>query len=181
LAETEKYPHVTFFLNGGKETPEVGEDRYMAKSPNVATYDMQPEMSAGEVTDAFVGAIHDGYDLIVTNYANPDMVGHTGDLQAAIRACEAVDKGLARVLGVLRMVGGAMIVTADHGNCEMMINPETGGPHTAHTTNPVPVMLVGGPEGANLRDGRLSDLAPTLLDLMGLPKPPEMTGKSLIV
>ncbi|MFT5342272.1 MAG: 2,3-bisphosphoglycerate-independent phosphoglycerate mutase [Paracoccaceae bacterium] len=181
LAETEKYPHVTFFLNGGKETPEVGEDRYMAKSPNVATYDLQPEMSAGEVTDAFVGAIHDGYDLIVTNYANPDMVGHTGDLQAAIRACEAVDKGLARVLGVLRMVGGAMIVTADHGNCEMMINPETGGPHTAHTTNPVPVMLVGGPEGANLRDGRLSDLAPTLLDLMGLPKPPEMTGKSLIV
>lgn len=180
LAETEKYPHVTFFLNGGKETPELGEDRYMAKSPNVATYDLQPEMSAGEVTDAFVAAINNDYDLIVTNFANPDMVGHTGDLQAAITACEAVDQGLARVIAALKQVGGAMIVTADHGNCEMMIDPETGGAHTAHTTNPVPVALVGGPQGASLRDGRLSDLAPTLLDLMQLPKPPEMTGKSLI-
>ena len=180
LAETEKYPHVTFFLNGGKETPEVGEDRYMAKSPNVATYDLQPEMSAGEVTDAFVAAIDEKYDLIVTNYANPDMVGHTGDLQAAIKACEAVDQGLARVVAAVKQAGGAMIVTADHGNCEMMTDPKTGGPHTAHTTNPVPVMLLGGPEGASLRDGRLSDLAPTLLDLMGLPKPAEMTGKSLV-
>ncbi len=180
LAETEKYPHVTFFLNGGKETSETGEDRFMAPSPKVATYDQQPEMSAAEVTDKFVEAIEAGYDLIVTNYANPDMVGHTGDLQAAIKACEAVDQGLARVVAALEKVGGAMIVTADHGNCETMIDPETGGPHTAHTLNLVPVALVGGPEGATLRDGRLSDLAPTLLELMELPKPPEMTGQSLL-
>ncbi|NOD34404.1 MULTISPECIES: 2,3-bisphosphoglycerate-independent phosphoglycerate mutase [unclassified Ruegeria] len=180
LAETEKYPHVTFFLNGGKETPEQGEDRFMPKSPKVATYDLQPEMSAAEVTAKFVEAIEDGYDLIVTNYANPDMVGHTGDLKAAIKACEAVDQGLAQVVAALEKAGGAMIVTADHGNCEMMLDPETGGPHTAHTLNPVPVALVGGPEGAQLRQGRLSDLAPTLLELMGLPKPPEMTGESLL-
>jgi 2,3-bisphosphoglycerate-independent phosphoglycerate mutase len=180
LAETEKYPHVTFFLNGGKETPEVGEDRFMPKSPKVATYDLQPEMSSTEVTAKFVEAIEAGYDLIVTNYANPDMVGHTGDLQAAIKACEAVDEGLAQVVAALKKVGGAMIVTADHGNCEMMVDPETGGPHTAHTLNPVPVALVGGPEGTTLHDGRLSDLAPTLLQLMGLEQPPEMTGKSLL-
>ncbi|WP_170582711.1 2,3-bisphosphoglycerate-independent phosphoglycerate mutase [Ruegeria arenilitoris] len=180
LAETEKYPHVTFFLNGGKESPEPGEDRYMAPSPKVATYDLQPEMSAAEVTDNFVKAIEAGYDLIVTNYANPDMVGHTGDLQAAIKACEAVDQGLSRVVAALEKAGGAMIVTADHGNCETMIDPETGGPHTAHTLNPVPVALVGGPDGATLREGRLSDLAPTVLNLMGLPKPPEMTGQSLL-
>ncbi|MCZ4259244.1 2,3-bisphosphoglycerate-independent phosphoglycerate mutase [Limimaricola sp. G21655-S1] len=180
LAETEKYPHVTFFLNGGKEEPEEGEDRFMPKSPNVATYDMLPEMSADEVTEAFVAAIGKGYDLIVTNFANPDMVGHTGDLDAAIRACEAVDQGLAKVCAALEQAGGAMIVTADHGNCEMMIDPETGGPHTSHTLNPVPVALFGGPEGARLRDGRLADLAPTLLDLMGLDLPPEMTGRSLI-
>lgn len=180
LAETEKYPHVTFFLNGGIETPEKGEDRFMPKSPNVATYDMQPEMSSAEVTAQFVKAITAGYDLIVTNYANPDMVGHTGDLDAAIKACEAVDHGLGDVLAALNEVGGAMIVTADHGNCETMIDPETGGPHTAHTLNPVPVALVGGPEGAVLRDGRLADLAPTILDLMGLALPPEMTGRSLI-
>ena len=181
LAETEKYPHVTFFLNGGIEVPEKGEDRYMAPSPKVATYDMQPEMSAGEVTENFVKAIEAGYDLIVTNYANPDMVGHTGDLGAGIKACEAVDQGLGQVLAALQAAGGAMIVTADHGNCETMIDPETGGPHTAHTLNPVPVALVGGPEGATLRDGRLADLAPTVLDLMGLELPPEMTGRSLIV
>ncbi|WP_137702440.1 2,3-bisphosphoglycerate-independent phosphoglycerate mutase [Marimonas lutisalis] len=180
LAETEKYPHVTFFLNGGQEEPYPGEDRYMAPSPKVATYDLQPEMSAAEVTDHFVQAIEDGYDLIVTNYANPDMVGHTGDLQAAIKACEAVDRGLARVMAALERKGGAMIVTADHGNCEMMIDPETGGPHTAHTLNPVPVALFNGPAGARLRAGRLSDLAPTLLELMGLEKPPEMTGESLL-
>ncbi len=180
LAETEKYPHVTFFLNGGKEVPEPGEDRFMPKSPKVATYDLQPEMSSGEVTEKFVEAIEAGYDLIVTNYANPDMVGHTGDLQAAIKACEAVDQGLAKVVAALDKAGGAMIVTADHGNCEMMVDPVTGGPHTAHTLNPVPVALVGGPDGAKLRQGRLSDLAPTILDLMGLPKPPEMTGESLI-
>jgi len=180
LAETEKYPHVTFFLNGGKEAPEAGEDRYMAASPKVATYDLQPEMSAPEVTEHFVGAIREGYDLIVTNYANPDMVGHTGDLQAAMAACEAVDQGLGQVLAALKVAGGAMIVTADHGNCETMVDPETGGPHTAHTTNPVPVMMFGGPDGASLAHGRLADLAPTLLELMGLEQPPEMTGKSLI-
>ena len=180
LAETEKYPHVTFFLNGGKEDPEPGEERYMAASPKVATYDLQPEMSAPEVTDHFVGAIEDGYDLIVVNYANPDMVGHTGDLKAAMAACEAVDQGLGKVLEALEKAGGAMIVTADHGNCETMIDPETGGPHTAHTLNPVPVILVGGPKGASLTPGRLADLAPTLLHLMGLPQPPEMTGECLI-
>ena len=180
LAETEKYPHVTFFLNGGRELPEPGEDRFMPLSPKVATYDLQPEMSAPEVTDHFVSAIEHGYDLIVVNYANPDMVGHTGDLAAAIAACEAVDHGLGRALNALQKAGGAMIVTADHGNCEMMVDPVTGGPHTAHTTNPVPVVLVGAPAGTQLHSGRLADLAPTLLHLMGLPLPPEMTGESLI-
>lgn len=181
LAETEKYPHVTFFLNGGKEAPEPGEDRTMPKSPKVATYDLQPEMSAGEVTQKLVAAIEARYDLIVVNYANPDMVGHTGDIEAAKAACEAVDQGLSAALDALEKTGGAMIVTADHGNCEMMIDPETGGPHTAHTLNPVPVILCGGPEGGSLRDGRLADLAPSILALMGLPQPPEMTGQSLIV
>lgn len=180
LAETEKYPHVTFFLNGGVEVPAPHEDRFMPLSPKVATYDLQPEMSCPEVTDQFVAAIHKGYDLIVTNYANPDMVGHTGDLDAAIAACEAVDAGLGRVLDALEQTGGAMIITADHGNCEMMIDPDTGGPHTAHTLNPVPVALVGGPKDTQLQQGRLADLAPTLLALMGLETPPEMTGKNLI-
>jgi 2,3-bisphosphoglycerate-independent phosphoglycerate mutase len=180
LAETEKYPHVTFFLNGGREQPYPGEDRAMPPSPKVATYDLMPEMSADQVSDKFVEAIEKGYDLIVVNYANPDMVGHTGSLPAAMKACEAVDRGLARALAALTAKGGAMIVTADHGNCEVMVDPVTGGPHTAHTTNPVPVILVGGPKGASLRTGRLADLAPTLLQLMGLPQPPEMTGQSLI-
>ncbi|MFO6465246.1 2,3-bisphosphoglycerate-independent phosphoglycerate mutase [Jannaschia sp. KMU-145] len=180
LAETEKYPHVTFFLNGGKEAPESGEDRHMPKSPDVATYDLQPEMSAAAVTEAFVGAIGKGYDLIVVNYANPDMVGHTGDLAAAARACEAVDAGLGAVLDALEGTDGAMIVCADHGNCETMVDPDTGKPHTAHTLNPVPVILWGGPEGATLGDGRLGDLAPTLLELMGIEPPAEMTGRSLI-
>ena len=178
LAETEKYPHVTFFLNGGEEQPEAGEDRAMPKSPSVATYDLQPEMSSVEVTDRFIDAIDAGYDLIVVNYANPDMVGHTGDLDAAIVACEAVDTGLGRVLPVLEAAGAAMILTADHGNCETMIDPETGAPHTAHTTNLVPVALIGA--GGTLKDGRLADLAPTLLQLMGLEQPTEMTGTSLI-
>lgn len=181
LAETEKYPHVTFFLNGGKEAASLGEDRFMAPSPKVATYDLQPEMSSVEVTDHLIGAIEHGYDLIVVNYANPDMVGHTGDLGAAMVACAAVDEGLGRVVAALKVAGGAMIITADHGNCETMIDPETGGPHTAHTTNPVPVILVGGPKRAKLRDGRLADLAPTLLQLMELPQPAEMTGESLII
>jgi 2,3-bisphosphoglycerate-independent phosphoglycerate mutase len=180
LAETEKYPHVTFFLNGGVETPASGEDRHMPKSPAVATYDLAPEMSSAEVTESLVKAIGAGYDLIVVNYANPDMVGHTGDLDAAIAACASVDAGLARVLTALEEAGGAMLLTADHGNCETMIDPDTGGPHTAHTLNPVPVALIGGPAGATLRDGRLADLAPTLLGLMGLDTPPEMTGASLI-
>ena len=180
LAETEKYPHVTFFLNGGKEVPETGEDRFMPPSPKVATYDLQPEMSAMAVTDRFVDAINAGYDLIVTNYANPDMVGHTGDLDAAIKACEAVDQCLSRVVVALDDAGGAMILTADHGNCETMVDPKTGKPHTAHTTNLVPVAMIGGPERAALADGRLSDIAPTLLELMGLAQPPEMTGESLV-
>jgi 2,3-bisphosphoglycerate-independent phosphoglycerate mutase len=182
IAETEKYPHVTFFLNGGIEVPEVGEVRYMAPSPKVRTYDMQPEMSAAEVTEHLAAAIRSGeYGLIVCNYANPDMVGHTGDLGAAIRAVEAVDAGLGAVLAALEETGGAALVTADHGNCEVMVDPETGEPHTAHTLNPVPVILVGGPEGAQLRDGGcLADLAPSLLALMNLPQPSEMTGRSLI-
>ncbi|MBP7241196.1 2,3-bisphosphoglycerate-independent phosphoglycerate mutase [Amaricoccus sp.] len=182
LAETEKYPHVTFFLSGGVEAPAPGETRYMAPSPKVRTYDLAPEMSAAEVTDQLAAAIRSGrHDLIVVNFANPDMVGHTGDLGAAIRACEAVDGGLGVALAALDEVGGAMIVTADHGNAEVMVDPETGGPHTAHTLNPVPVILVGGPPGARLRaGGRLADLAPTLLELLGLPQPPEMSGRSLI-
>ncbi len=182
LAETEKYPHVTFFLNGGREVPFEGEARAMPKSPKVATYDLQPEMSEPEVADRLVEAIEAGYDLIVVNFANPDMVGHTGILAAAMAACEAVDEGLGRALAALHKAGGAMIVTADHGNCELMVDPVTGGPHTAHTTNPVPVILVGGPTGAVLRPGgRLADLAPTLLQLMGLPQPAEMTGRSLLL
>ena len=181
LAETEKYPHVTFFLNGGKEAPEPGEDRHMPSSPRVATYDLAPEMAAGEVTDRLVQAIGEGYDLLVVNYANPDMVGHTGSLPAAIRACEAVDRGLGRMVEALDRVGGAAVVIADHGNCEMMVDPATGGPHTAHTTNPVPVIVYRGPQSASLRQGgRLADVAPTVLDLMGLVPPPEMTGRSLI-
>jgi len=181
IAETEKYPHVTFFLNGGKEEPEQGEDRFMPASPKVATYDLQPEMSAEEVTDRLVAAIGNGYDLIVVNYANPDMVGHTGDLAAAMKAVEAVDHGLGRVVAALEKVGGAMVMTADHGNCETMVDPVTGEPHTAHTTNLVPVAVFGGPERAGLRSGRLADLAPTLLELMDIELPPEMTGESLLI
>ena len=183
LAETEKYPHVTFFLNGGIEDPDPGEDRYMARSPKVRTYDMQPEMSAPEVAAQLADAIRKRYDLIVVNFANPDMVGHTGDLNAAIAACEAVDQGLGLALAALEETGGAMLVTADHGNCEVMIDPETGGPHTAHTTNLVPLTLVQyGDEALDcvLADGRLGDLAPTLLHLMDAPQPSEMTGRSLL-
>lgn len=180
LAETEKYPHVTFFLNGGKESPEPGEDRFMPSSPKVATYDLQPEMAAPEVTERLIAAINDRYDLIVVNYANPDMVGHTGSLPAAVKAVEAVDKGLGQALAALAAQGGAAVIIADHGNCEVMVDPETGGPHTSHTTSPVPVIVVGAPQGATVQDGRLADVAPTVLDLMGLDLPPEMTGHSLI-
>lgn len=180
LAETEKYPHVTFFLNGGREAPEPGEDRAMPQSPAVATYDLQPEMAAAEVGAKLAEVIGQGYDLIVVNFANPDMVGHTGDLGAAIRAVEAVDAELGRACRALDAAGGVMLVTADHGNCETMIDPDTGGPHTAHTTNPVPVVLVGGEAGVWLASGRLADIAPTILALMELSTPPEMTGESLI-
>jgi 2,3-bisphosphoglycerate-independent phosphoglycerate mutase len=180
MAETEKYPHVTYFLNGGREEPYSGEERIMVPSPKVATYDLQPEMSAPELTEKAVAAIQSGkFDLIVLNFANPDMVGHTGVLQAAIKAVETVDAGLGRIVQVIERAGGALLATADHGNCEMMRDPVTGGPHTAHTTNPVPVMLAGLLD-AKLHDGRLADLAPTLLDLMGLDKPAEMTGRSLL-
>ena len=153
----------------------------MVPSPKVATYDLQPEMSAPELTEKAVEAIRSGrFDLIVLNFANPDMVGHTGSLPAAIRAVETVDTGLGRILAAMREAGGALLVTADHGNCELMRDPLTGGPHTAHTTNPVPVLLFGGPEGAQLADGRLADIAPTLLALLGLPQPTAMTGRSLL-
>jgi 2,3-bisphosphoglycerate-independent phosphoglycerate mutase len=180
IAESEKYPHVTYFLNGGEETPFPGEDRVIVTSPKVATYDLQPEMSAPEVGDRAVDAIRSGhYDLIILNFANPDMVGHTGDLQAAIKAVESVDLQLDRIADAIEAAGGALLVTADHGNCELMRDPATGGPHTAHTTNPVPVLLFNTDRTA-LRDGRLADLAPTLLDLLGLAQPANMTGASLI-
>jgi 2,3-bisphosphoglycerate-independent phosphoglycerate mutase len=181
MAETEKYPHVTYFLNGGREEPFAGEERILVPSPKVPTYDLKPEMSAPELTEEAVKAIRSGrFDLIVLNFANPDMVGHTGSLPAAIRAVETVDSCLARIVAAVREQGGSLLVTADHGNAEQMIDPATGGPHTAHTLNPVPVVLVGGPAGARLEDGRLADVAPTLLALMGIPKPKAMTGRSLL-
>jgi 2,3-bisphosphoglycerate-independent phosphoglycerate mutase len=181
MAETEKYPHVTYFLNGGEETPYPGEDRIMVPSPKVATYDLQPEMSAPELTDKAVAAIGSGsYDLIVLNFANADMVGHTGSLAAATKAVEAVDTGLGRIAEAIRAARGALFVTADHGNAELMRDPATGGPHTAHTTNPVPAMLLGAPAGAGLAEGRLADIAPTLLALLGVTQPAAMTGVSLL-
>jgi 2,3-bisphosphoglycerate-independent phosphoglycerate mutase len=180
MAETEKYPHVTYFFNGGEETPYPREDRVMVPSPKVATYDLQPEMSAPELTERTVEAIRSGrYDLVVLNFANPDMVGHTGVLSAAIKAVETVDSGLGRIAEAVAQAGGALLVTADHGNCELMVDPETGAPHTAHTTFPVPVMVIGS-EAKGLADGRLADIAPTLLALLGVPQPAEMTGTSLL-
>ena len=182
LAETEKYPHVTFFLNGGNEKPLTGEARNMPHSPKVATYDLKPEMSSEAVTEALVDAIESNYDLIVANYANPDMVGHTGNLAAAIEACEAVDKGIGRLLAALKKVDGTLFLTADHGNCEVMSDPFTGNPHTSHTLNPVPAILFNGPKNKSLsHGGRLSDIAPTILELMNLRPPPEMTGNSLLL
>ena len=181
-AETEKYPHVTFFFNGGREEPYEGEDRILVQSPKVATYDLQPAMSAAELADKVVAAIDTGkYDVVVMNFANCDMVGHTGMLDPAIAAVEAVDDGLGKIAEAIRNQGGLMFITADHGNCEMMTDPETGGPHTAHTLNQVPAILVYGPEGVRLKDGRLADVAPTLLELMDIKAPAEMTGKSLVV
>ncbi len=181
MAETEKYPHVTYFLNGGEEAVYPGEDRIMVPSPKVATYDLQPEMSAPELTEKAVEAIRSGrYDLIVLNFANPDMVGHTGSLPAAIKACETVDAGLARIAAAIEEAGGRLVVTADHGNAELMKDPTSGGPHTAHTTNPVPVLLHNAPAGTRLAEGRLADIAPTLLALLGLPQPAAMTGRSLL-
>lgn len=182
IAETEKYAHVTFFLNGGREAVFEGEDRILVPSPRVKTYDLQPEMAAPEVTDRLVAAIEAGtYDLIIVNYANGDMVGHTGDLAAAIKAVEAVDVSLARLEAAVLARGGAMLVTADHGNCEQMADHATGGSHTAHTVNPVPLLLVGAPAGVDaLTPGRLSDLAPTVLRLMGIEQPAAMTGTALV-
>jgi len=182
IAETEKYAHVTFFLNGGREVEFPGEDRILEPSPKVATYDLQPEMSAPRVTDRLVEAIASGiYDLVVVNYANTDMVGHTGIMEAAVVAVAAVDRCLGRLEAAVRAAGGALLITADHGNAENMRDSLTGQPHTAHTHNLVPVVLVaGGTAGMRLADGCLADIAPTILELMGLPKPAEMTGRSLI-
>ncbi|MBL0030418.1 MAG: 2,3-bisphosphoglycerate-independent phosphoglycerate mutase [Rhodanobacteraceae bacterium] len=180
IAETEKYAHVTFFLNGGREDAFPGEERVLVASPKVATYDLQPEMSCPELTAKLTAAIRSrAFDLIVCNIANPDMVGHTGIFAAAVKAAEAVDLALGEIRAAIDAVGGAMIVTADHGNLEMMRDPDTGEPHTQHTVGPVPVVLVG--RAAQLRHGALCDLAPTLLQLLDLPQPAEMSGRSLIV
>ena len=180
IAETEKYAHVTFFFNGGEEKQYPGEDRILVPSPKVETYDMQPEMSAEEVTQKVVEAIKSKkYNAIILNYANPDMVGHTGSLDAAIKAVEKIDECVQRVVEAVNEVEGTLIITADHGNAEQMIDYKTGEPHTAHTTNPVPLILVG-KDGVKLKEGKLADLAPTMLEIMGLEKPEEMTGESLI-
>ena len=182
-AETEKYAHVTFFFNGGVEEPNKGEDRILVKSPKVATYDLQPEMSAPEVSKNLNEAILGGkYDVIIINFANPDMVGHTGVIPAAIKAVETVDKCVGTAVEAVKKVDGVLFICADHGNAEQMINYETGAPHTAHTTNPVPFILYNYDECKALREGGcLADIAPTLLEILGLPQPAEMTGKSLII
>jgi len=182
IAETEKYAHVTFFFNGGEETMFPGEERILVPSPKVATYDLKPEMSAYELTDKLVSAIDaDTFDLVVVNFANGDMVGHSGILEAAEQAVLAVDKCLGRLRAAVEKKGGVLIITADHGNAEQMVDPVTGQPHTAHTTNRVPFVLVNGPAGVRkLADGELCDVAPTILELMHLPQPKEMTGHSLL-
>ncbi len=181
VAETEKYAHVTYFFNGGVEKPYPGEERVLVPSPKVPTYDLMPEMSAAGVTDAVVHAIEKGdFDAIIMNFANADMVGHSGKLEAAIKACETVDECLGRIYQALRPRGGAWIITADHGNAETMIDPVTGGPHTYHTTNPVPFVLVTGDGRTPLETGgSLRDIAPTLLGILGVPEPREMTGRDL--
>jgi len=182
IAETEKYAHVTFFFNGGRELVFPGEERILVPSPKVATYDQQPEMSAPEVTDKVVEAIRSGrFDAIVMNYANADMVGHTGRIDAATKAVETIDFCLGRLSEAVEQAGGTLVITADHGNAEMMRDRETGEPHTAHTLNPVPFVVVNPPaEIGHLENGRLSDIAPTLLDILGLTTPAAMTGHSLI-
>ena len=181
IAETEKYAHVTFFFGGGREAPYPGEDRILVPSPKVATYDQQPEMSCPELTARLVDAIRsDQYDAIICNVANPDMVGHTGNLQAAIQAAEAVDTAIGAVAAAVRAAQGALVITADHGNLEMMRDPATQQPHTAHTVGPVPLLYLGERAAALRSGGALRDVAPTLLDLMGLPKPEAMTGRSLL-
>lgn len=180
LAETEKYAHVTFFFNGGVEEPFALEDRVLIPSPKVATYDLKPEMSSEEVTDILVKAIDDRrHELIICNYANPDMVGHTGDFAAAVRAIEAIDMALGRIIKILKSVGGELLLTADHGNADQMRDPINGQPHTAHSNNPVPLVYVGR-KGQLMEGGALCDIAPTLLYILGLEQPNEMTGQSLL-
>ena len=183
IAETEKYAHVTFFFNGGEEKQYPGEDRILVPSPKVETYDQKPEMSAYEVTDKVVEALeNDKYDAVILNFANTDMVGHTGSLEAAIKAVEAVDECVGRIVKVIEEKKGNLIITADHGNAEQMIDYKTGEPHTAHTTNPVPIILITDNPSYKLKEnGKLADLAPTMLELMGLEKPQEMTGESLLI
>lgn len=183
IAETEKYAHVTFFFNGGVEEPNPGEDRILVKSPKVPTYDMQPEMSAPQVCEKLVEAIHSGkYDVIIVNFANPDMVGHTGVEAAAVKAIEAVDACVGKTVEAILEENGVLFICADHGNAEQLIDYATGEPFTAHTTNPVPFILVNAGEGYGLREGGcLADIAPTLIELMGMEQPKEMTGKSLLV
>ena len=183
IAETEKYAHVTFFFNGGEEKQFEGEDRILIPSPKVETYDQKPEMSAYEVTEKVLDAIsNDRFDNIILNFANPDMVGHTGSLPAAIKAVETVDECVGKIVKLIEEKEANLIITADHGNCEQMIDYKTGEPHTAHTTNPVPIIVINGKNKIKLREGGiLADLAPTMLDMMGLEKPAEMSGSSLIV
>ena len=182
IAETEKYAHVTFFLNGGREEPYPGEERILVPSPKVATYDLQPEMSAPEVCAKLLEAIEaERFDAIICNFANPDMVGHTGVLSAAIKAVETVDQAVGKIIAAVRAKGGELLVTADHGNCEMMRDPETGEPHTSHTVGPVDLVYVGERDATLRGGGALRDLAPTILDLLGVDKPAEMTGASLLV
>ncbi len=184
MAETEKYAHVTFFFNSGIEEPFPDEDRVLIPSRrDVATYDHRPEMSALQVTETLMSRIQEGdYVFVLVNYANPDMVGHTGTMDAAVKAVETIDSCLEKLAALVLRRGGQMLITADHGNCELMVDRKTGEPHTAHTTNPVPIhWITRNAEGRLLRDGTLADLAPTVLDLLGIEAPEEMTGRSLIV
>src|SRR5215470_164697 len=182
VAETEKYAHVTYFFNGGVEQPFPGEDRVLVPSPKVATYDLKPEMSASGIADAVVKATEDGtFEVVIVNFANADMVGHSGRIEPTVKAVETVDSCLSRIEAAVRAKGGAMLITADHGNAELMIDPATGGPHTAHTTNPVPFIVVAeNSKNFTLKsNGSLRDIAPTVLGMLGLPQPKEMTGKDL--